>query len=175
MYGNVKGLNETNREATKIYGLNSLDINRLHVLQNNVNQHRTSTADLLKRIVAPGFLLAYMTYNFPPNTMHMVPSLKNKVFLLKITFFVQKFVIVVSETGLLRSKTCQWNWLLKSITCQWNRLLDPKLVSQTGYPVQNSSVKLVTQVSEIGYSVKLVENILTRNSIFPLKRCLFNL
>ena len=54
--------------------------------------------------------------------MDMVPSLNNKVFMFKITFFVQKFIIVVSETG----------------------YSDPKHVSQTGY----SSPKLVKKVTQ---------------------------
>ena len=57
--------------------------------------------------------------------MHMVPSLKNKFFMLKITIFVQKFIIVVSETG----------------------YSSPKRVSQNGYPIP----KLV---SEIGYLIQ---------------------
>ena len=54
VYGKVKGLNETYREATKIYGLNALDINRLQGLQISVNgiitgaRRRTPTAELLK-------------------------------------------------------------------------------------------------------------------------------
>ena len=54
MYGNVKGLNETYREAKKMHGLNEQDINRLQVLQNSVNRiitgarYGTPTADLLK-------------------------------------------------------------------------------------------------------------------------------
>ena len=66
--------------------------------------------------------------------MHMVPSLKNKVFMLKITFFVQKFIIVVSETGYSDPKHVSQTGYSS-----------PKLVSEIGYPVQNSSVKQVTQ------------------------------
>ena len=77
--------------------------------------------------------------------MDMVPSPKNKVFMLKITFFVKKFVIVVSETGYSGP----------------NRVSEtgyssPNLVSEIGYSIQNLSVKQVPSpklVSQTGYPV----------------------
>ena len=54
VYGNVKGLNETYRGPNRMHGLTSQDINKLQVLQNNVNRiisgapYRTPTEDLLR-------------------------------------------------------------------------------------------------------------------------------
>ena len=66
--------------------------------------------------------------------MHLVSSLKKLFSASKSHFFVQKFIIVVSETGYSNPKHV-------SQTGYSN----PKLVSEIGYTVQNLSVKQVTQ------------------------------